>query len=264
MDDPQEFSTELDSDDLESFASPSDEDGLSLDDLSESFAQLLGQGKDPYSSNSTIDDSGREENAATDDESESDPSGADQEPLDDASEDACPVTPKSILEAMLFVGHPDNEPLTSRQVASLMRGVRAAEIHDLIEELNDDYRRRHAPYEIRSVGSGYRLELCEDCSFVRERFYGKVREAKLSQVAVDVLSVVAYNQPITRGEVDELCSKSVGGILSQLVRRELLRIERTDERPVRTTYHTTDRFLQFFGLASLDDLPRSHAMDRDL
>jgi segregation and condensation protein B len=97
---------------------------------------------------------------------------------------------------------------------------------------------------------------------VRERFYGKIREARLSQSAIDVLSLVAYHQPITRSRVDEIRGKPSGGVLSQLVRRQLLRIERTESKPRVTHFFTTDRFLELFALDDLEDLPRTQDLDK--
>jgi segregation and condensation protein B len=73
------------------------------------------------------------------------------------------------------------------------------------------------------------------------------------------LAIAAYNQPIDRDEADRLRGISSGGVLSQLVGCELLRIERPEEKP---RYHTTDRFLKLFGLESLEELPQSHDFDR--
>ena len=114
------------------------------------------------------------------------------------------ITPRSILEALLFVGHPANEPLTSAQIAGLMRGVRPAEIDDLVRDLNAEYAANRCPYSIISEGAGYRLALREEHSGIREKFYGRVRSTRLSPAAVEVLALVAYNQPITADEVSRL------------------------------------------------------------
>lgn len=230
---------------LESFKEVPDE-GLSLDELSGSLANLIkGDGADPYSSDvGAIEFESSVAAAAADDAA------------------VCPVSPLSILEAMLFVGHPNNEPLTNRQVAGLMRGVRPAEVDGLVEELNEKYQAEQCVYWIKSTDTGYRLELRADWQPIQENFYGKIREAKLSQAAVDVLAIVAYNQPTDRVEVDEIRRTPSGRLLAQLVRRQLLRVELTEEKPRRKLYHTTDRFLELFGIASLDDLPQSQDFDR--
>ena len=96
---------------------------------------------------------------------------------------------------------------------------------------------------------------------MRNRFYGRVREATLSQAAIDILALVAYNQPITNERVSRLRGHPSGSILAQLVRRQLLRIERPDEMPRTPIYHTTPRFLALFGLESLEELPRSQELE---
>ena len=176
-------------------------------------------------------------------------------------EDYGEVTPRGILEAMLFVGSPDNRPLTSRQIAALMRGFSPREVDDLIVELNQHYLDRGCPYEIASQGAGYVMQLRRTFEALRYRFLGRVRDAKLSQQAIDVLAIVAYRQPLEREEIEKIRGKPCGGVLSQLVRRQLLRIEQTSGRPRRTRYLTTDRFLEVMGLESLSELPQGQDFD---
>ena len=97
---------------------------------------------------------------------------------------------------------------------------------------------------------------------LRDKFYGRIKEARLSQAAVDVLAIVAYRQPLTRDQIDTLRGKPSSGVLAQLVRRGLLRIERPQDAPRRPQFYTTDRFLQLFGLQSLVELPRSQDEDK--
>jgi segregation and condensation protein B len=146
-------------------------------------------------------------------------------------------------------------------VASLMRGVRPAEIDSLVRELNRDYAARNCPYTIVAEGAGYRLTLREPLARLRDQFYGRARRARLSQAAIEVLAAVAYTAPITADEVSRLRGMASGHILLQLVRRQLLRLERDADRPRQARYSTTDRFLELFGLSSLDDLPRSSDLE---
>jgi segregation and condensation protein B len=183
-------------------------------------------------------------------------------PIDD--DDACAVTPKSILEAILFVGHPGNEPLASERIAALMRGVTAREIDELVTELNAQYAAEGCPYAIVSVDLGYQLALKPEFAPLRDAFYGRVREARLSQAAIDVLAIVAYQQPIAQDDIDRLRGKPSGTILSQLVRRDLLILNRPAEKKGKAVFRTTDRFLDLFDLDQLADLPRSQEIDRDL
>lgn len=237
------------------------DEGLSIEELGQAFAQMIQRGSDPY------------EPAATEQEIMKDqpPAVARPEPVDErgqpatgGSDDAVDVTPRSILEAMLFVGHPHNEPLLASAVAGMMRGVTPDEIDDLVRELNEEYESDGAPYRIVSADAGYRLRVDDQFAPLHDKLLGRVREAKLSQVAIDILAVVAYQQPITRAEIDKLRGKPAGAMLGQLVRRDLLRMERPDAKPREPRYFTTDRFLALFGLASLDDLPRSQEIERNL
>ncbi|MBC8352295.1 MAG: SMC-Scp complex subunit ScpB [Planctomycetes bacterium] len=230
---------------LDGVSNPLDDQGLSLEDLSEAYAQLVDGGVDPYQGEEVAEVEPDEKDAG--------------EPIDDLEE--VDVTPRSILEAMLFVGSSNNEPLSARLVAGLMRGVSPREIDELVQELNAAYDEQACPYRIVSAGAGYTLQLRPEFGRLRDKFYGRVREAKLSQPAVDVLAMVAYRQPITRDAVNELRGQSSGAVLSQLVRRELLRIERTQENPRTPLYFTTARFLDLFGMASINELPQSQEFD---
>jgi segregation and condensation protein B len=224
--------------------------GLALDQLSAALAGMLNSGDDPY----------REEAGSSAAATEA--LGLAIETSADEAEDPCELTPRSILEAMLFVGSPTNEPLTSKQVAGLMRGVRPAEIDTLVRELNAGYEIRNCPYQIVAQGAGYRLTLRDAYVRVRDKFHGKTRRARLSRAAIEVLAAVAYNAPVTVDEINRLRGVASGAILTQLVRRQLVRLERSATRSRRVQYYTTPRFLKLFGLESLDDLPRSHDLEQ--
>ena len=178
-----------------------------------------------------------------------------------AVDDSCELSPRSIVEAILFVGHPQNEPISSGQLASLMRGVPNREIDELVEALNREYDQYQHPYHVAIHGAGYRLELREEYASMRNVFYGRVREARLSQAVIDVLAIVAYQQGCTRLDIEDIRRRPSGAILAQLVRRKLLRIERPDKKPRTPRYFVADRFLKLFGLDSTDELPQSHEMD---
>ena len=240
----------VDSMGLDSFVEPDDQ-GLSLNELSQAYAALLAQGADPYPENSEPPDS---EALAL-----SDPlAAAIPEITTPAVDVAFDVTPRSILEAILFVGHPSGEPLTSERMAALMRGVPPSEVDDLIRELNAEFTEQGAPYIIESVGPGYKLALRPEFSMLAAAFHGRIREARLSQAAVDVLAIVSYHQPATAAEIERLRGKPSGAILSQLIRRDLLLLERSAVKGEPPKYRTTPRFLELFGLEHLSELPRSH------
>jgi segregation and condensation protein B len=239
---------------LDAFAEPDDQ-GLSLDELSQAYAAILNRGADPYQQVGQSSALSYEETNAL---SAEEPATATQ--ADDQAN--CAISPRSILEAMLFVGHPTGEPLLSERIAALMRGVRPAEIDDLVQELNDQYQREGAPYAIVSVSAGYQLALRSQFASLRDAFYGRIREARLSQAAVDVLAIIAYHQPLSQEAIERFRGKASGGILAQLVRRDLVSLVRSPGQP--PAYRTTDRFLDLFGLDELSELPRSQELERNL
>jgi segregation and condensation protein B len=181
----------------------------------------------------------------------------DDEDAENQADDACPISPQTIFEAMLFVGNRENQPLSPGRAADLMRGVQPDEIPALVDALNQSYAEMGSPYEIVGEGNGYRLVLRQELRSLQNRFFGRVREGRLSQPAIDVLALVAYQQPVTGEQVRQLRDKPSSHILAHLVQRGLLRVERPDPKQRTPHYYTTDRFLKLFNLQSLDDLPRS-------
>lgn len=218
----------------------------SLDTLSQAFAAAMGRELPEKP-----DDSGKSE--------EPRPSAARPKQRKATVVEVCPISPKSILEAILFVGHPENEPIDAHRVASLLRGVDADEVEKLIQELNDEYEQQELPFSIQAAGDGYQLELRPEFEHIQERFYGRIRHARLTQFAVDILAVVAYNQPVTREELEKLLNDSppTSRILNQLVRRDLLACRTIGDKPKRREYVTTERFLDLFHLSDISDLPRT-------
>lgn len=239
--------------DVSAFGAPDDQ-GLTLDELSQAYAALLTKGADPYSDVAAA----APQHHTTAEET------PDEETAPGVADAPFAVTPRSILEAILFVGHPTGEPLTSERIAALMRGVRPAEIDDLVQELNAEYDAQHAPYSIVSVGAGYQLALRPEFGPLRDAFHGRIREARLSQATIDVLAIVGYHQPIAADEIERLRGKPSGAILSQLLRRDLLSLHRLADKKAKPVYQTTSRFLELFGLDNLKELPRSQEAERDL
>ncbi len=168
------------------------------------------------------------------------------------------VTPESIIEAALFVGHPNNQSFSQQRLASLMRDVSPDEVQQIIDHLNESYKHHNQALRIVRDEHGYRMSIAPQVEMVRRSFLGKVREARLSQMAIEVLSLVAYQPGITAQKVQDQRGQESGALLNQLVRRQLLRIERvTPEQAGRSVahYYPTERFLVLFGLESIEDLP---------
>lgn len=229
----------------------SDEDSeeLSLEDLGAAYARAAAQ-HDPESFAPQESESDGESDE--DDESDEAEAENDDDDLDDV------VTPESIIEAALFIGHPENRSFTEQRLASLMRDVTPDEVVEMIKQLNESYREAEQAVRIVNDDQGYRMTIAPAVEGVRKSFLGKVREARLSQSAIEVLALVAYQPGITSQKVQDQRGRESGAILTQLVRRQLLEMRREkpeDGQRKIPHYYPTERFLNLFGLESLDDLP---------
>ena len=180
-----------------------------------------------------------------------------------AGPDAGEVTPPSplrIVEALLFVG---GAPLTAKRAGEIIRGFSPEQFTQALDTLNHAYRAQNRPYAILAHGEGYALALRPKYKGVMEKLYGGQREARLSMAAIDVLALVAYRQPATKAEIDSLRGADSGGLLRQLVRRGLVQVAlRADAAQREVSYGTTARFLEWFGLQNLDDLPRTQDLQQ--
>lgn len=169
------------------------------------------------------------------------------------------VTEKQVVEAALFVG---GMPLTAKKLSSLFHTDHGfGFVECLIDELNQQYAEEGRPYSIVLGEGGYRLALLSEFEPIRNKVFGYgPKDVKLAQDALEVLSLVAYKQPITKGQIEALGKSGAGPLLRQLLQRELIRIDRAhtsggSSRKNDPPYVTTPRFLSLFGLGSLNDLP---------
>lgn len=249
---------------------PDEEEGLSFEDLGAAFARAAAE-IDPELVASPADaHAGGEAGSAPDAESGERATGAasHREPRDDRGDDedgVGTVTPEAIVEGALFVGHPENQAFSEQRLASLMRDVTPEEVVAMIDRLNASYREAGQAFRIVRDEQGYRMTTAPELDSMRQQFLGKVRETRLTQLAVEVLSLVAYQPGITAQTVRDQRGRDCGSVLSQLVRRRLLEIRREPgEASGRTTqtYYPTERFLALFHLESLDDLPQVDPFDQ--
>lgn len=242
--------------------SEEDEDGFSLEELSQSYSQLVQQRRASSSAPLVPAEEGNPRDALKlHDESESE-SAPHADSAGEGADAICSITPLSILEAVLFVGCPNGNPVTAAEIASLMRGVTESEVEQLATDLNQHYIASDRAIRVSQNGGGYRLEVAEELSAIKEQFYGPVRDIRLNQAAIDCLSLVAYQPGITREQLDEQRGQPSGNVLNQLVRRELLEIRReAGENKTCVCYYPTARLLRLAGLESLDDLPQAEELD---
>ncbi len=159
---------------------------------------------------------------------------------------------RKILEALVLAAP---EPLPAAKLAAIIPGATSADVRELVAELNAAYEAEGRGFEVREVAGGYQLrtraELAEYVQQLSPR-----RPVRLSRASLETLAVVAYKQPITRAEIEHVRGVDAGAVVRSLLERDLVRIAGHREIPGRPMlYATTRRFLELFGLASLEELP---------
>jgi segregation and condensation protein B len=160
---------------------------------------------------------------------------------------------KAIVEALLFSAE---APLRPRRLAELSGARDARQVRKICEELSEEYGRQGRAFGVQEIGNGYQLLTHPDFHPWVSKLRRSQHEDSLSQAALETLSIVAYRQPITRAEIEDVRGVQSGYILRSLVEKGLVRVTgRSDELGRPLLYGTTDSFLQAFGLASLDALP---------
>ena len=153
------------------------------------------------------------------------------------------------------------EPLSSRKIAQLAQLEDGTQARTLIRKLNALLDGSGRSFRVEEVAGGYQLLTRQKFASWLRRLSHVPGETRLSTVALETLSVVAYRQPVLKADIEAIRGVSCGEILRQLMERDLVRIGgRSEELGRPYLYTTTKRFLQQFGLRSLDDLPRAEIL----
>ena len=168
--------------------------------------------------------------------------------------DSARTSLKSILEAVLMAS---DEPLNLPALAAVFTDEERpsnAEIGNALNELGDDYAERGI--ELREVASGFRIQVREEVNPWVTRLWEE-RPQRYSRALLETLALIAYRQPITRGDIEEVRGVSVRtNIIRTLQEREWIRVVGHRDVPGKPAlFGTTKAFLDYFNLSSLDDLP---------
>jgi segregation and condensation protein B len=163
---------------------------------------------------------------------------------------------KAIIEAAIMVaGHPLNINAIQNLFAEEMRPA-AAEIKSMLAELKERYQQQNSGIELQEVANGYRFQAKGELSPWLAKLWEE-RQPRYSRAFLETLVIIAYKQPITRGEIEEIRGVTVSStIMKTLQEREWIRVIGYREIPGKPAiYGTTKEFLDYFNLKSLTDLP---------
>lgn len=165
---------------------------------------------------------------------------------------------RRIVEALILSSP---EPISAARLAEMIPYCKPGQAKDLVNELNTEYAEQDRAFEIWEVAGGYQIRTRAEFSGYLQKLQ-KERALRLSQAALETLAVVAYRQPVTRAEIEDVRGVDAGATVKSLLDRQLIRIAGHREVPGRPMlYGTTRRFLEVFGLESLKQLPNLRELD---
>jgi len=159
---------------------------------------------------------------------------------------------RKVVEALIMAS---SEPVSADRLARIVPQLDSAGAKDLVNELNTEYQESGRAFEVWEVAGGFQLRtLAEFSGYLQE--LRKERPLRLSQAALETLSIIAYKQPVTRADLEDVRGVDTGAVVRGLLDRRLLRIAGHRDVPGRPLlYATSRRFLEVFGLESIKDLP---------
>jgi len=184
---------------------------------------------------------------------------------------------KQILEAILFSAQ---KPLSTRELRDILtsaadhndehpetgefRKLKDSAINTALETLLADHDRADRSYSLVCVAGAWQFVTRPDYApWIKALVGQKPRPPRLSQPALETLAIIAYRQPITRAEVEQVRGVNVDGVMQTLIDRELVeQVGRAEVVGRPMTYGTTSLFLEYFGLRNLDDLPAGDELRR--
>jgi segregation and condensation protein B len=159
---------------------------------------------------------------------------------------------RRILEALVIAAP---EPISAVRLAQIIPECTPGTAKELVHDLNQELQKQDRAFEIWEVAGGYQIRTRAEFSGYLQQLY-KHRPLRLSRAALETLAIIAYKQPTTRGEIEHVRGVDVGAVLKSLMQRKLVRMVGHRDVPGRPIlYSTSRRFLEVFGLESLDHLP---------
>jgi len=159
---------------------------------------------------------------------------------------------KSILESLLLAA---NEPLSLSRLGDII-GADESELQIAIDELEAKYGEANKGIQIRKVAGGYGFYTNPENRFYVDRLLQSTASRRLTQAALEVIAIVAYKQPVTRVEINNIRGVNSETVLNSLVEKGLIKEKGRDKTPgMPILYETTTAFLEAIGLNDLNELP---------
>jgi len=169
---------------------------------------------------------------------------------------------KGIIEGLLYVQ--GDLGLTINQVSDILE-ITTEEAKQLILSLKQDYIEQDRGLRINYLGNSFKLTTKEEHKEYFKKLLENPKNNTLSNAALETLAIMAYNEPLTRGEVDEIRGVDSVYVLRRLLAKGLIKECGKSDKPGHPTlYKTTDEFLDYFGLSTKEDLPKIDILNENL
>jgi segregation and condensation protein B len=157
-----------------------------------------------------------------------------------------------VLEGLLFVM--GDEGVTLEEICNTLK-IDENKARELLTTLKNEYEKEERGIKISFLGGSFKLTTKKE----HKEYYQSLiieRESVLSQAQLEVLAIIAYNEPITRAEIDEIRGIASSYVIKKLLSKDLIKVSGKSDLPGRPNlYKTTKEFLDCFGLSSINDLP---------
>jgi len=160
---------------------------------------------------------------------------------------------KNIIEALLFASP---EPLTQAKVNGVF-SPDTPSLKKVVEDLNKQYEKGGHAYKIKNIAGGFQLVSRKKYEIYIRRMLKKSGRISLSVASMDCLAIIAYKQPIGRYQIEAIRGVDSSGVIKTLLGKNLIKIKGRDSGPGRPLlYKTTNKFMEYFGINRLSDLPK--------
>lgn len=161
---------------------------------------------------------------------------------------------KATVEALVLASP---EPISSRKIAQVLDEVTSAQVNQAVSELNEKYAQCGSSFRIRELAGGFQYYILPEYVGYIDELFTRRRKMRMTRAALETAAIVAYRQPVTKPEIEHIRGVASDGVLHNLMEKGMVTIKGRANvvgRPLQ--YGTTSEFLKFFGLKSLEDLPR--------
>ncbi|MCK9604688.1 MAG: SMC-Scp complex subunit ScpB [Candidatus Omnitrophica bacterium] len=161
---------------------------------------------------------------------------------------------KAVIEALLFAS---DKPLALERIRNVLDNLQTDEIRKILEDLGSEYEQANRGIRITEIAGGFQIITAPGFAPFLKKLYKERHTEKLSKPALETLAIIAYKQPVTKLEIESLRNVNIDGVMQNLSDKGLIRVTGRKKAPGRPkVYGTSSLFLEYFGLKSLEELPK--------